>query len=118
MTGASYKELCERDRERPLSSMKDYIKNRNNLKKYASAKKSEADIKVKVSEAKPEMFLAQEVKTSTSYIKEIFRVDASDLSDNEINSRNDDMSKHLQQLGNLSIKCKISFNVPIQRSIV
>ena len=42
---ASYEELYGRDKERQLSSMKDYIKKGNNLKKYAAAKKSETDIK-------------------------------------------------------------------------
>ena len=37
--------------------MKDYIKKGNNLKKYAAAKKSEADIKVNISKAISEMFL-------------------------------------------------------------
>ena len=39
----------EANKEKQLSSMKDYIKKRDNLKKYASAKKSEADIKVNIS---------------------------------------------------------------------
>ena len=47
--------------------MKDYIKKGNNLKEYAAAKKLEADIKVKISKARSEMFLVQEVKTSISY---------------------------------------------------
>ena len=54
--------------------MKDYIKKGNNLKKYAAAKKSEADIKANVLKARNEMFLVQEVKTSISYLEEIFKV--------------------------------------------
>ena len=49
LSEASYEELYERDKERQFSLMKDYIKKRNDLKKYAAAKKSEADIKVKIS---------------------------------------------------------------------
>ena len=76
--------------------MKDYIKKRNNLKKYAAAKKSEADVKVNIWKARSEMFLVQEVKTSISYLQEIFKVDISNINDDEIKSRKDDMSKHLQ----------------------
>ena len=101
LSEASYEELYERDKERQLSLMKDYIKKGNNLKKYAAAKKSEADIKVNISKARSEMFLVQEVKTSISYLQEIFKVDVSNISDDEIKSRKDDMSKHLQQLDNL-----------------
>ena len=104
MSEASYEELYERDKERQLSLMKDYIKKGNNLKKYAAAKKSEADIKVNISKARSEMFLVQEVKTSISYLQEIFKVDISNINDDEIKSRKDDMSKHLQQLDNLSKK--------------
>ena len=57
LSGASYEELYGRYKERQLSSMKDYIKKGNNLKKYAAAKKSEADIKVNISKAISEMFL-------------------------------------------------------------
>ena len=59
---ANYEELYGRDKEGQLSSMKDYIKKGNNLKKYAGTKKSEGDIKVNVSKVRTEMFLVQEVK--------------------------------------------------------
>ena len=101
LSEASYEELYGRDKERQLSLMKDYIKKGNNLKKYAAAKKSEADIKVNISKARSEMFLVQEVKTSISYLRELFKVDISNISDDEIKSRKDDISKHLQQLDNL-----------------
>ena len=104
LSEASYEELYGRDKERQLSLMKDYIKKGNNLKKYAAAKKSEADIKVNISKARSEMFLVQEVKTSISYLQEIFKVDISNINDDEIKSRKDDMSKHLQQLNKLSKK--------------
>ena len=67
LSEASYEELYGRDKEKQLSSVKDYIKKGNNLKEYAAAKKLEADIKVKISKARSEMFLVQEVKTSISY---------------------------------------------------
>ena len=104
LSEASYEELYERDKERQLSLMKDYIKKGNNLKKYAAAKKSEADVKVNISKARSEMFLILEVKTSISYFQEIFKVDIGNINDDEIKSRKDDMSKHLQQLDNLSKK--------------
>ena len=44
------------------------------------------------------------MKTSTSYLQEIFRMEISDINDDEIKSRKDDMSKHWQQLGKLSKK--------------
>ena len=100
----SYEELYGRDKERQLSSMKNYIKKGNNLKKYAAAKKSEADIKVNVSKARTKIFLVQEVKTSISYLEEILKVDISNINDDEIKSRNDDMPKHLRQWDNLSQK--------------
>ena len=50
------------------------------------------------------MFLVQEVKASISYLQEIFKVDISNINDDEIKSRKDDISKHLQQLDNLSEK--------------
>ena len=84
--------------------MKDYIKKGSNLKKYNAAKKSEADIKLNMSKARSEMFLIQEVKTSISYLEEILKVDVSNISDNKIKSRKDDMLKHLEQLDNLSKK--------------
>ena len=74
------------------------------MKKYAAAKKSEADIKLNMSKARSEMFLIQEVKTSISYLEEILKVDVSNISDNKIKSRKDDMLKHLEQLDNLSKK--------------
>ena len=72
LSEASYEELYGRDKERQLSSIKDYIKKGNNLKKYAALKESEADIKVNISKERSEMFLVQEVKTSISYLEEIF----------------------------------------------
>ena len=78
MSEASY-ELHRRDQERQLSSMKDYIKKGNNLKKYVAAKKSEADIKVNISKARSEMFLVQEVKTNI-YLQEVFKVQLDNLS--------------------------------------
>ena len=84
--------------------MKIYIKKGNNLKKYVAAKNSEADIKVNMSKARSEIFLVQEVKTSISYLEEIFKVDVSNINDDEIKIRKEDMSKHLQQLDNLSKK--------------
>ena len=50
------------------------------------------------------MFLVQERKTSISYLQKIFKVDVSNINDDEIKSRKDDMPKHLQQLDNLSKK--------------
>ena len=47
------------------------------------------------------MFLVQEVKTNISYLEEIFKVDISNINDDEIKNRKDDMPKHLQQLDNL-----------------
>ena len=84
--------------------MKDYNKKGNNLKKYAAAKNSEADIKVNISKTRSEMFLVQEVKTGISYLEEIFKVDIRNISDDEIKSRKDDKSQPLQQLDNLSKK--------------
>ena len=84
--------------------MKDYNKKGNNLKKYAAVKNSEADIKVNISKTRSEMFLVQEVKTGISYLEEIFKVDISNISDDEIKSRKDDKSQPLQQLDNLSKK--------------
>ena len=104
LSEASYEELYGRDKECQMSLMKNYIKNRNNLKKNVAAKKSEVDTKVNISKARSKMFLVQEVKTSISYLQEIFRVDANNLNDDEIKSRKDDMSKDLQQLDSLSKK--------------
>ena len=114
MSESSNEELYGRDKERQLSSLKDDIKKGNNLKKYAAAKKSEADIKCNISKGRSEMFLVQEVKTSIFYLKKIFRVDTNNLSDDKIKSGKDDMSKHLQKLENLSKKNRIYLNVPIQ----
>ena len=50
------------------------------------------------------MSLVQDMKTSISYLEEIFKVDVSNINDDEIKSRKDDMPKHLQQLDNLSQK--------------
>ena len=64
--------------------------------------------------ARSEIFLVKEVKTSISYLEEIFIVDASYLNDDEIKIRKDDMSTHLQQQKNLSKRCRIYLNVLIQ----
>ena len=74
------------------------------MKKFAAAKKSEADVKVNISKARSEMFLVQEMKTSISYLQEMFKVNVSNSNDDEIKSRKDDMSEHLQLLDNLSKK--------------
>ena len=50
------------------------------------------------------MFLVQEVKTNISYLEEIFKVDISNINDDETKSIMDDMPKHFQQLDNLSQK--------------
>ena len=104
LSEASYEELYGRDKERQLSSMKDYIKKGNNLRKYAAAKKSEGDIKVNVSKVRTKMLLVQEVKTSISYLEEIFKVDISNIDDDKIKSRKDEIPEHLQQLDDLSQK--------------
>ena len=80
------------------------MKKGNNLKKYPGAKNSEAYIKVNISKARSEMVFVQEVKTSIPYLQEIFKVDISNINDDEIKIRKDDMSKHLQQFDNLSRK--------------
>ena len=59
------------------------------MKKYAALKESEADIKVNISKERSEMFLVQEVKTSISYLEEIFWVIISNVNDYEIKSRKD-----------------------------
>ena len=89
LSETSYEELYGRDKERQLSSMKDYIKKGNNLKKYAALKESEADIKVNILKGRSEMFLVQEVKTSISYLEEIFWVIISNVNDYKIKSRKD-----------------------------
>ena len=61
-------------------------------------------MKVNISKARSEMFLVEEVKTSISYLQDILKVDVSNINDDEIKSRKDDMPKHLQQLDNLSKK--------------
>ena len=116
LSEASYEELYERDKERQLSLMKDYIKKGNNLKKYAAAKKSEADIKVNISKARSEMFLVQEVKTSISYLQEIFKVDVSNINDEMTKSKVERMT--CQNTWSSWIiyqkRCRIYLNVPIQ----
>ena len=44
------------------------------------------------------------MKTSISYLEEIFKVDISNINDDEIKSRKVGMPKQLQQLDNLSHK--------------
>ena len=73
--------------------MKDYIKKENNMNKYVVAEKSKAETKGDISKARSEMFMVQEVKTSIFYLKQIFKVDTSNLSDDKSKSRKDDMSK-------------------------
>ena len=74
------------------------------MKKYATSKKSEADFKDNISKARSKVFFVQEVKISISYLEEVFRKDTSIPNDDEIKSRKDDMSEHLQQLENLPKK--------------
>ena len=52
LSEASYEEPCGRDKERQLSSMKNYVKKRINLKKYSAAKKLETDIKGNISKGR------------------------------------------------------------------
>ena len=116
---ASYEELYGRDKERQLSSMKDYFKKGNNLGKYAPAKKSEAEcIKVNVSKARTEMFLVQKVKTSISYLEEIFKVGISNINDDDCKSRSKVERMTCQNTCSSWItyhkRCRIYLNVPIQ----
>ena len=104
--------------------MKDYVKKkRNNLKKCATSKKPEADFKDNISKARSKIFFVQEVKTSISYLEEVFRKDTSIPNDDEIKSRKDDVSEHFQQLENLPKKmqnllgCGNSVQIQIQIQI-
>ena len=47
------------------------------MKKYATSKKSEADFKDNISKVRSKIFFVQEVKTSISYLEEVFRKDTS-----------------------------------------
>ena len=60
------------------------------------------------------MLLVQEVETNIFCLQKIVKVDANNVNDEDIKSRKDDMSKHLQQLDNLPKRCRIYLNVLIQ----
>ena len=89
---------------RSLSISGDISEELDKIGEGENMDKQRIDIKVNISKARSEIILAQEVKTSVSYLEEIFRVAISNPNDDEVKSRKDGMSKHLQQSENLSKK--------------
>ena len=82
--------------------MKSYIKNANVVKKERSEKKSKADVKQKASKLKPDIFLAQEFKTSMILLEEVFGVDVNEINDDEIATRKNDLPKEINKMESLS----------------
>ena len=89
--------------ENKIQMMKCYIKNVNAVKKEMSEKRSKADIKQKASKLRSDIFMVQEVKTSMTYLEEVFGVDIDDnMNDDEITSRKSDLPKEMKKVENLS----------------
>ena len=87
-----------------LQMIKSFIKNANAVKKDKSEMKSKADVKQKSSKLRSDIFLAQEVKTSMTHLKEVFGVDLDEMNDGEITSRKNDLPKEINKVENLSKK--------------
>ena len=87
-----------------LQMIKSFIKNANAVKKDKSEMKSKADVKQKSSKLRSDIFLAQEVKTSMTHLKEVFGVDLDEMNDDEITSRKNDLPKEINKVENLSKK--------------
>ena len=89
--------------EDKIQMMKSYIKNANAVKKEMSEKRSKADIKQKASKLRSNIFMVQEVKTSMTYLEEVFGVDIdNNMNDDEITSRKSDLPKEMKKVENLS----------------
>ena len=79
-----YGEMYKQDNERRLSQMKDFIKRAGLMKKQISERNSSAEVKLKVSKARSEMFLMQEVESSMKDLLEVFNIELTSRNDEEI----------------------------------
>ena len=86
--------------EDKIQMMKSYIKNANAVKKEMSEKRSKADIKQKASKLRSNIFMVQEVKTSMTYLEEVFGVDIDDNMNDDEND--DDLPKEMKKVETLS----------------
>ena len=86
--------------EDKIQMMKSYIKNANVVKKEMSEKRSKADIKQKASKLRSNIFMVQEVKTSMTYLEEVFGVDIDDNMNDDEND--DDLPKEMKKVETLS----------------
>ena len=72
------------------------------MKKQISERNSSAEVKLKVSKARSEMFLLQEVESSMKDLLEVFNIELTSKNDEEIAERKANLPKHLQRMDNLS----------------
>ena len=64
MLGSKYGEVYEKDHDKKLSSVKEYIKKANHFKKEMIEHNSKADIKLEASKIRSKVFLFEEVETT------------------------------------------------------
>ena len=102
MLGSKYGEVYEKDHDKKLSSVKEYIKKANHFKKEMVEHKSKADIKLEASKIRSKVFLFEEVEATIKSLYGKFTVNITDMNDDEISDRKNEFPKQLQKLENLS----------------
>ena len=84
MLGSKYGEVYEKDHDKKLSSVKEYIKKANHFKKEMIEHKSKADIKLEASKIRSKVFLFEEVETTIKSLYGKFSANIIDMNDDEI----------------------------------
>ena len=102
MLGPKYGEVYKKDHDKKLSSVKEYIKKANHLKKEIIKHKSKADIRLEASTIRSKVFLFEEVETTNKSLYGKFSVNITDMNDDEISDRKIELPKQVQKLENLS----------------
>ena len=101
MLGSKYGEVYEKDHDKKLSSVKEYIKKANHFKKEMIEHKSKADIKLEASKIRSKVFLFEEVETTIKSLYGKFSANIIDMNDDEISDRKNELPKQVQKLENL-----------------
>ena len=74
MLGSKYGEVYEKDHDKKLSSVKEYIKKANHFKKEMIEHKPKADIKLEASKIRSKVFLFEEVEATIKSLNGKFSV--------------------------------------------
>ena len=102
MLGSKYGEVYEKDHDKKLSSVKEYIKKANHFKKEMVEHKSKANIQLEASKIRSKVFLFEEVEATIKSLYGKFSVNITDMNGGEISDRKNELPKQVQKLENLS----------------